>query len=29
MDPQYNFSGGTGFTYTPSRTVSLGLDFKF
>ncbi|MDD3724472.1 MAG: TonB-dependent receptor [Bacteroidales bacterium] len=29
MDPQYNFSGGTGFTYTPSRTVSVGLDFKF
>lgn len=29
MDPQYNFSGGTGFSYTPSRTISLGLDFKF
>lgn len=29
MDPQYNFSGGTGFSYTPSRTVSLGLDIKF
>lgn len=29
MDPQYNFSGGTGYTYTPSRTISLGLDFKF
>lgn len=29
MDPQYNFSGGTGYTYTPSRTLSLGLDFRF
>ena len=29
MDPQYNFSGGTGFSYTPSRTVSLGLDLRF
>lgn len=29
LDPQYNFSGGTGFTYTPSRTVSVGLDLKF
>ena len=29
MDPQYNFSGGTGYTYTPSRTISLGLDFRF
>lgn len=29
MDPQYNFSGGTGFSYTPVRTISLGLDIRF
>lgn len=29
MDPQYNFSGSTGYTYTPSRTISLGFDLKF
>jgi TonB-linked SusC/RagA family outer membrane protein len=29
MDPQYNFTGGTGFTYTPTRTISLGLDINF
>ena len=29
LDPQYNFTGGTGYTYTPSRTVSLGLDLRF
>lgn len=29
MDPQYNFSGGTGYTYTPARTVSVGLDLTF
>ena len=29
MDPQYNFSGGTGYSYTPSRTISFGLDFRF
>lgn len=29
MDPQYNFSGGTGYTYTPARTISLGLDITF
>lgn len=29
MDPQYNFSGGSGYTYTPSRTVSVGLDITF
>ena len=29
MDPQYNFSGGTGYSYTPTRTVSLGLDINF
>ena len=29
MDPQYNFSGGTTFVYTPSRTISFGVDIKF
>ncbi|WP_288123440.1 SusC/RagA family TonB-linked outer membrane protein [Parabacteroides goldsteinii] len=29
MDPQYNFSGGTTFVYTPSRTISFGVDVKF
>jgi len=29
MDPQYNFSGGTNFIYTPIRTISLGVDLKF
>ena len=29
MDPQYNFSGSTGYTYTPSRTISLGFNFIF
>lgn len=29
LDPQYNFTGGTGYSYTPTRTVSLGLDLKF
>ncbi len=29
LDPQYNFSGGTGYSYTPTRTVSLGLDINF
>ena len=29
MDPQYNFSGSTGFSYTPTRTVSLGVDINF
>ena len=29
MDPQYNFSGSTGFTYSPTRTVSLGVDINF
>ncbi len=28
MDPQYNFSGGTGFSYTPSRTISVGLNLN-
>ncbi|MBW6537334.1 MAG: SusC/RagA family TonB-linked outer membrane protein, partial [Mariniphaga sp.] len=29
MDPQYNFTGGTNFTYTPVRTISFGVDVKF
>ena len=29
MDPQYNFTGGTGYSYTPTRTVSLGVDINF
>ena len=29
MDPQYNFTGGTTFVYTPVRTVSFGIDVKF
>ena len=29
MDPQYNFSGTTDYTYTPVRTLSLGVDLTF
>ena len=29
LNVQYNFSGGTGYTYTPTRVVSLGLDINF
>ena len=29
MDPQYSFSGGQGYTYLPTRTVSLGIDINF
>lgn len=29
MDPQYNFSGGTDYKYTPNKTFSIGLDVKF
>ena len=29
MDPQYNFTGGTGYSYTPTRTISLGVDINF
>ena len=25
MDPQYNFTGGTGYYYTPNKTYSIGL----
>lgn len=29
MDPQFNFSGGTSYVYTPTRTFSVGVDVKF
>jgi len=29
MDPQYNFSGGTQYTYTPNRNISIGVDLHF
>ena len=29
LDPQYNLTGSTGYAYTPTRTVSLGLDINF
>lgn len=29
MNPQYNFSGNTGYTYVPVRTVTFGLDVNF
>ena len=29
MDPQYSFSGGQGYTYLPTRSVSLGIDINF
>lgn len=29
MDPQYNFSGGTDYVYTPTRTFSFSLELKF
>jgi TonB-linked SusC/RagA family outer membrane protein len=29
MDPQYNFTGGTTYIYTPAKTVSFGVDIKF
>lgn len=29
MNPQSSFSGSTSYTYTPNRTVSLGVDIKF
>jgi len=28
MDPQFNFTGGTGFSYTPARTISVGLNLN-
>lgn len=29
VDLQYNFSGGTNWSYTPTRTFSIGLDINF
>ncbi len=29
LNPQYNMTGGTSWAYTPTRTVSLGLDINF
>jgi len=29
MDPQNNFTGGTGYVYSPSRNISIGLDIQF
>ena len=29
LDPQYNFSGSNGYSYTPERTVSLGVEINF
>lgn len=29
LNPQSSFSGSTSYTYTPNRTVSLGVDLKF
>lgn len=29
MDPQYNFSGGTTWSYTPNKTFSLGVEINF
>lgn len=29
MDPQYNFTGGTSYSYSPSRVISAGLELNF
>ncbi len=29
MDPQYSISGGTGYGYAPTRTISFGVDLNF
>jgi TonB-linked SusC/RagA family outer membrane protein len=29
LDPQYNFTGGSGYSYAPSKTISIGLDIHF
>ena len=29
MDPQYNFSGGTNYSYVPNKTWTVGLEVKF
>lgn len=29
LDPQYSISGGTGYGYTPTRAISVGVDLNF
>ncbi len=29
MDPQYNFTGGTNYDYSPNRTYTIGLEVNF
>lgn len=29
MDPQYNFSGGTNYDYSPNKTYTIGLEVNF
>ena len=29
MDPQYNFTGGTNYDYSPNRTYTLGIELSF
>ena len=29
MDPQYNFTGGTSYSYAPTRVISAGLELNF
>ena len=29
MDPQYNFSGGTDYEYSPNRTYTVGIELNF
>jgi len=29
MNPQADFSGSTSYSYTPNRTLNLGVDLKF
>ena len=29
LDPQYAIAGGTGYAYTPTRTISVGIDVNF
>jgi len=29
LNPQFNFTGNTDYTYTPNKTISVGLNIKF
>lgn len=29
MDPQYNFSGGTTYSYSPNKTLTMGIEVNF